>query len=215
MKKTALLLFTILIFSQTGNSQNTSLSWRLGTPNMTIYDKLNVFTSSNQLNAMNATFGTGVDFNVNYKKFLFQSGLGLGVSSESKGDISTTLNSFSGDLLVGREIPIVDKIGISLLIGYSFQGIQVMGYDKTERNFSTLTVSNSTGMLHLQNRAHCIAFKLETNFAEDQYVLAVGYNHSLTNNPWAPVNGTLMNAPKDYMSNWTISFKYAIFKNKW
>lgn len=215
MKKTALLLFTILFFAQTGNSQNTSLSWRLGTPNMTMYDKLNVFTATNQLNALNTTIGTGVDLNVNYKKFLFQSGLNLGYNSNSKGDISTALNSFSGDLFIGREIPFIDKFGLNLLLGYSFQGIQVMGYDKTERNFSTLTVSNSTGMLQLQNLAHCIAFKLETNFMEDQYILAVGYNHSLTNNPWAPVYGTLMNAPKDYLSNWTISFKYAIFRNKW
>jgi hypothetical protein len=215
MKKTALLLFTILLFAQTGNSQNTSLSWRLGTPNMTIYDKLNVFTATNQLNAMNATFGTGVDLNVNYKKFLFQGGLNLGYNTATKGQILTSLKSFSGDLLFGREIPIVGKSSISLLLGYSCQSLRVDGYDKMERNFSTLTVSNSTGMLQLQNLAHCIAFKLETNFMEDQYILAVGYNHSLTNNPWAPENGTLMNAPKDNLSNWTISFKYSIFRNKW
>lgn len=213
MKKSFLILLTLFAFANSNFAQN-SVDWRLGTL-FSNYNKLNLFSSNHHLSALTAAFGADFDLTVNVDKNMVQVGGAIGFNTKNKELILTNLNSFNGNFLLGRHVPINDGYSANFLVGYSCQSIQITGYLKHNQDFNSLNVNNSSGILQLQNMAHCISLKVENEFLDDNFILAVSYNYSLTNNKWKPLNGTLLNAPSDNLSNFVISLKYSIFNRKW
>ncbi len=213
MKKGIFVLLTLILLLNIGFSQ-TIMSWRLG-PMFENFNNLKVYTANNQFHSLNSLAGTDLDLNVVVGKIIGQAGVKMGFNTKSKDQILTNLNSFSGNLFFGKAVVLNDNYTANFLLGYTCQTLQISGYKKEEQDFATLTINNSKGVLQLQNMAHCVSVKVENNFIDNRFILAVSYNYGLTNNKWKQLYGNLANAPSDKLTSFEVSLKYSILSKKW
>jgi len=207
-KKVHVIIIFLLLSSVQGFTQH-RMEWNLGIL-ANWHGEMNVFNQKNMLDPLEFTTGASLELKLDLNRNLVQLGLGSSTWFKESDEVYTRLNSLFGNAYFGRYFPIGNESGFGLLVGYKHLVMGVNGYSKNiEPGFNDLTIENSSGMISLQNAAHCLSLRVDTRLYGDSY-FSIAYNYALNKDQWRMVAGKIQNSPTEQFSMLTASFLYSI-----